>query len=149
MSYRKRYRMEDREMYGITENVEDMFDGDRNIKIEDVRKLRFELGGSPLSYVSTTINGKMFIDEKDVIYEHHDNMTDEEVEKVKDGYCIEYLIKIGNNISGNDLINRWNESKKWGKCKDDEWMTEEFLTNLCSTFYGDIPYHVWVDGEVN
>ena len=62
---------------------------------------------------------------------------------------LEYVLYLGNtsvNVGGGSLIiNSLNISFDDMK---DECMTEDYLKMSCLICMGEVPYHVWVEGEV-
>ena len=129
----------------LTDSVEELFEinnnGIRVIKVDDVKELRFELGGSPFTDYTCFWNGSF---EVDFFYERLlKNDTDWNSE---DCHPLDYVIEMGNQLYGSSLINLSPEvdSKEDG----DEYMSEEYLRMLCHILWGDIPFHVWVEGEL-
>jgi len=124
MKVKYEYEIEKDYGWNLTECVEDKFELDnhnrRVIKMSDVRDLGFEFGGSPFTY--GTIHG--------------------------DGNVIEYLLDIGNNLNGGDLLGMLKNSKYNNEWENDEYMTEEYLKSLCLITFGEQPYHIFSRYEI-
>jgi len=144
-----KYEYEIKKDYGwnLTECVEDKFELDnhnrRVIKMSDVRDLGFEFGGSPFTYgtiLPKFNNGRLGID-KSGVEEYTEDWNG-------DGNVIEYLLDIGNNLNGGDLLGMLKNSKYNNEWENDEYMTEEYLKSLCLITFGEQPYHIFSRYEI-
>ena len=135
------FEKEDTNRWYPTQSVQGLFGIHNNTKVirnGDVRELRFELGGSPFTSGVTENNGRLYV---------YRNVIHEYVENKGDDVSIHSLINIGNQLNGYQLIKTLENGQYNREVNDDEYMTEDFLKDLCLISFGEFPYHIWTEGD--
>tara|TARA_B110000467_G_scaffold106436_1_gene96870 strand:+ start:699 stop:1244 length:546 start_codon:yes stop_codon:yes gene_type:complete len=138
--------------WSTTEIVDDLFkdvDGHRVIKVEDVKELQFEFGGSPFTYgIGISSRGRLEWFNRDVVDDYdkkdYNNSNDNLVDTSND---VNYLWDISNKMTGRSLIS-FLEKCRFNTPHSTDYMTEDYLKMVSEIFWGTRPDDVWNEGEL-